>query len=206
MKTLAARNGALDYAILFYLISFWGWCTETILFLVRWGKLADRGFLTLPFCAIYGTAVLAVHFLLGTPQKGRLAPLFDRASALPRGKKRAAQAGVFALYFLLACLPPALLELAVGVGFRSALHVRLWDYGYQKFQLFGSVSLSFTFLWGGLITLGMATAWEPLCEYVRSLPRTFKRAAVTSLTVCVLADLAFNLIYLLVTGSHLKLF
>lgn len=205
MKTFAARNGALDYAVIFFLISFWGWCTETALFLLRWGRLSDRGFLTLPLCTIYGSAALAAYFLLGTPQRGRLGPLWDRASALPRGKG-AARAGVLALYFLLACLPPALLELSVGVLFRKALHVRLWDYGYQKFQLLGSVSLTFTFLWGGLITLGMAAAWEPLCGYVRGLSYPVKRAWAVGLSVCTLADFLFNLIFLLATGKPLRLF
>lgn len=205
MKTFAARNGALDYAVIFFLISFWGWCTETALFLLRWGRLSDRGFLTLPLCTIYGSAALAAYFLLGTPQRGRLGPLWNRASALPRGKG-AARAGVLALYFLLACLPPALLELSVGVLFRNALHVRLWDYGYQKFQLLGSVSLTFTFLWGGLITLGMAVVWEPARKTVRDLPYPFRRAAAVSLSLCTAADFAFNLIYLLTTGKRFSLF
>ena len=82
MKTLSARHCVCDCAILFFILSFFGWCAETALFLFRWNVLADRGFLTLPFCTIYGTAVLAEHFLLGTPQTGRLSPLWKKGRPL----------------------------------------------------------------------------------------------------------------------------
>ena len=144
MKTLSARHCVCDCAILFFILSFFGWCAETALFLFRWNVLADRGFLTLPFCTIYGTAVLAEHFLLGTPQTGRLSPLWKKAAPLPPARKAAARLGVLALYFVLASFPPAAAELAVGTLFTDLLHVRLWNYSYQKFQLLGSVSLSFT--------------------------------------------------------------
>ena len=206
MKTLSARHCVCDCAILFFILSFFGWCAETALFLFRWNVLADRGFLTLPFCTIYGTAVLAEHFLLGTPQTGRLSPLWKKAALLPPARKAAARLGVLALYFVLASFPPAAAELAVGTLFTDLLHVRLWNYSYQKFQLFGSVSLSFTLLWGGLITLGMAVVWEPARKTVRDLSYPFRRAAAVSLSLCTAADFAFNLIFLLTTGKRFSLF
>ena len=88
---LAKKSEASSLALLFFFISFAGWCGETLLFLIRFGQLRDRGFLTLPFCTIYGSSVLGVGLLLGTPEGGRFAPLFRRASRLrpfPRAAAR----------------------------------------------------------------------------------------------------------------------
>ena len=32
------------YVLLFFLFSFYGWLLETAHFVIRWGKLTDRGF------------------------------------------------------------------------------------------------------------------------------------------------------------------
>ena len=48
-------------ALVFYFVSFIGWCGETLLFLVRFGRLRDRGFLTLPFCTIYGSCLTGMY-------------------------------------------------------------------------------------------------------------------------------------------------
>ena len=121
-------------------------------------------------------------------------------------RRAAARFVVLVLYFILASLPPAAAELIVGTLFSDLLHLRLWNYSYQRFQLFGCVSLSFTLLWGGLITLGMATVWEPALRTVRALPYPYRRAAAVSLCLCTAADFAFNLIFLLATGKRLSLF
>ena len=54
--------------LMFMLISCIGWCMETVYVLLRFGHLSDRGFLSMPFCPIYGASILAVYFAVGTPQ------------------------------------------------------------------------------------------------------------------------------------------
>ena len=46
----------------FVLCSFIGWVLETLRFLSR-GKLVNRGFLTGPFCIIYGFCALLIMFI-----------------------------------------------------------------------------------------------------------------------------------------------
>ena len=139
-------------ALVFYFVSFIGWCGETLLFLVRFGRLRDRGFLTLPFCTIYGSCLTGMYLFAGTPQNGRLAPLFAKAEGLRGAARPAAKCGLYALYFLCAALLPTLAELAFG-GLFSAFGVRLWDYGYKKVHLYGLISPDQSLLWGALITL-----------------------------------------------------
>ena len=191
-------------ALVFYFVSFIGWCGETLLFLVRFGRLRDRGFLTLPFCTIYGSCLTGMYLFAGTPQNGRLAPLFAKAEGLRGAARPAAKCGLYALYFLCAALLPTLAELAFG-GLFSAFGVRLWDYGYKKVHLYGLISPDQSLLWGALITLAMRFAWEPLHAAMRLPPRVRKTAAI-ALTALTSADFLFCAAFLLITGRRPAVF
>lgn len=191
-------------ALVFYFVSFIGWCGETLLFLVRFGRLRDRGFLTLPFCTIYGSCLTGMYLFIGTPQNGRLAPLFAKAEGLRGAARPAAKCGLYALYFLCAALLPTLAELAFG-GLFSAFGVRLWDYGYKKVHLYGLISPDQSLLWGVLVTLAMRFAWEPLHAAMRLPPRVRKTAAI-ALTALTSADFLFCAAFLLITGRRPTLF
>lgn len=191
-------------ALVFYFVSFIGWCGETLLFLVRFGRLRDRGFLTLPFCTIYGSCLTGMYLFIGTPQNGSLAPLFAKAEGLRGAARPAAKCGLYALYFLCAALLPTLAELAFG-GLFSAFGVRLWDYGYKKVHLYGLISPDQSLLWGALVTLAMRFAWEPLHAAMRLPPRVRKTAAIV-LTALTSADFLFCAAFLLITGRRPTLF
>lgn len=60
--------------LIFLTISFIGWAMETVYCSLLNGKFCDRGFLTLPFCTIYGFSIMAIYLLIGTPQKGGTDP------------------------------------------------------------------------------------------------------------------------------------
>ena len=199
-KIRAERADAL--ALLFYFISFAGWCGETLLFLLRFGRFEDRGFLTLPLCTIYGGCMLAVYLLLGTPRRGRFGPLFRRADGLAAPARAAARAGLYALYALAAALPPTVAELAFGGLFRL-FGVRLWDYGYKRVHLFGLISPDQSLLWGMLIALAMRFLWDPLLALAQRVPPRAGRAAALALTALTAADFACNLLSLLYTGRRL---
>ncbi len=207
MKKTYSRNHMLyDLAIVFFILSLLGWCAETLYFLLRWHCLEDRGFLTLPFCTIYGSAVLLVYGLLGTPRGGRLSALFSRAAQLNAFSKIPATLALFGLYFLLASIPPALVELVVGIAFSDGLGLTLWDYGYHSFQLFGSICLSQTLLWGALLTLGMSTVWDPLLALVQAIPLSAKKTAAIALSLGLAIDFCINLLCLLSYGHTVALF
>ena len=90
------------YVLLFFLFSFYGWLLETAHFVIRWGKLTDRGFLSLPLCPIYGFSLLAAGLVLGSPRKGTLRPLFERAKRLRPAARGAAYGGLLLLYYVFA--------------------------------------------------------------------------------------------------------
>lgn len=205
-KESAGSERLYNIIFLFFLLSFAGWCAETLYFLARWQEFADRGFLTLPLCTIYGSSALLVYFALGTPRGGRLAPLYERTARLRIVPKIAATAGLYLLYFIFAALLPAAAEFFVALFFDKLCGVKLWDYSYRPYNLCGYVCLSQTILWGLLLTLGMSTAWDPLYAAVNKIPQRAKKILIFTLTALALADLAVNAAFLAVTGTHFLLF
>ena len=145
-------------------ISFLGWAVETIFFLLCYGSLYDRGFMTLPFCTIYGFSFLLLYFLIGTPGANQDSLL----SRWNRGKKIS-----FPVYFLLSALLPTGLELITGYFFDQAFGIRLWSYSAYRFDFHGYICLEYSLLWGILIPFCMKHAFIPLKKKVFSLPAPY---------------------------------
>lgn len=192
--------------ILFFIVSMIGWGLETVYFVIRWDTFIDRGFLTMPLCPIYGFCLIGIYLALGTPTQGRLAPLFERAKRQKPAVRALAYAGLFLLYFVIAALLPTVAELATGAFFDKALGVKLWDYSYKKFDLFGYVSLDQTLQWGAMITLAMTFLWDPLFSLIKKIPSRAAKVVACVLAALVLADFVFNIVWLCGTGAHLDLY
>ena len=192
--------------LMFMLISFIGWCMETVYVLLRFGRLSDRGFLSMPFCPIYGTSILAIYLLIGTPQGGVLQPLFAKAKGLPLPARAAAYAGLYLLYFVAAALIPTAAEFLTGLFFDKLFGIRLWDYTDRAFNLLGYVCLPMSALWGLLITAAMALLWTPLKKLLARIPQRAAKAVAFTLAALLLIDFCGNFIYLCATGAHYYLF
>ena len=206
MNTISARtDSAYNLAALFYLISFFGCCGETLFFLCLYGRFLDRGFLSLPLCTIYGSSVLLTYLLLGTPRQGRLKPLFLRAGTRSTGRFFLYPL-LYLFYFSLVTVPPTAVELFVGLFFSKGLGNPLWDYGYHTLQLFGSICVTQSLIWGLLLTLGMSLLWNPLYALVGRIPFRIRKTLVWTLTVLVLFDFLFNFVFLLTRGYALHLY
>lgn len=172
---------ASRYFILFMALSFLGWVAETLFFLLSYGKLCDRGFLTLPFCTIYGFSFLLLYFLIGTPgshQGGLL--LRQRAPSLP-------------VYFLLSALIPTGLELLTGAFFHQVFGLRLWSYETYRFHFHGYICLEFTLLWGVLLPPCMKYVFLPLKNRVFALPGPCAWTLSSSLALVAAVDWTGNI-------------
>lgn len=145
--------------------------------LIRTGHFADRGFLTLPFCTIYGFSILLIYGLIGTPKAGGM--LLKRCT---RRRWR------YPCYFLFAMAIPTLLELVTGAALDHIFGIRLWDYTPYPLDLWSYICLPLSLAWGVLITLFMAWCFPPIKRMIDRLP---DRAAVilgTALSLAVLFD------------------
>lgn len=204
--TSGAEEDLYRLFLMFMLISFIGWCMETVYVLLCFGRLSDRGFLSMPFCPIYGASILAIYLLIGTPQGGVLQPLFAKAKGLPLPARAAAYAGLYLLYFFAAVLIPTAAEFLTGLFFDKLFGIRLWDYTDRAFNLLGYVCLPMSALWGLLITAAMALLWTPLKKLLARIPQRAAKAVAFTLAALLLIDFCGNFIYLCATGAHYYLF
>lgn len=172
--THAERGGKFAAALfLFFLFSFLGWALEKLWFLFAYGVSVDRGFLTLPFCTVYGAALLVIRAVLGEP--------FRPALSYPMN----------ILYFLgyaaLAALIASAAELGTGLFFEHFFGVRLWAY-YDCPNLFGYVCLPASVGWGFLIPVALQAFWFPLERRLAAAGGRLLRAADGFLAAALIFD------------------
>ena len=153
----------ISYFLIFLSVSCLGWLWETIYFIIKDGELTDRGFLNLIWCPIYGTAILGIYFLMGTPHRpsGILKKL--------NGKNIFIR---YSIYFILAIIIPSILELVVGVFFEYYFDLVLWHYTGNRFLITKFVSLEISLIWGLAITIGMRFLFdllEKICLKMKEL-------------------------------------
>lgn len=171
------------YFILFMTVSFLGWAVETIFFWICYGRFYDRGFMTMPFCTIYGCSFLLLYFLIGTPDGGK--------TGLWRNANQSRRHSLL-LYGFISALITALLELITGYFFHRAFGLRLWDYSAYRFHFRGYICLEYTLLWGIFIPLCMKYAFVPLKNRVFSLPEAYSQGLSASLAVLAVTDWSVN--------------
>lgn len=166
------------YFILFMEISFLGWAVETVFFLLCYGEWHDRGFMTLPFCTIYGCSFLLLYFLIGTPEDRRLHMGSEAFSPM--------------LYFLLCALIPTGLELLTGWFFQNTFGLRLWSYESYHFHFQGYICLEYALLWGILIPPCMKYIFLPMKRRVFIWKASYAGAVSTLLAVLAAVDWTVN--------------
>ena len=158
------------YFLLFMAISFLGWIAETIFFLICYAAFYDRGFMTLPFCTIYGCSFLLLYALIGVPS--------EKSSSL--------------FYFLLCTLIPTALELITGWFFQYAFGLRLWSYEQYAFHYRGYICLEYALLWGVLIPPCMKYIFLPLKNRIFSMNALRVGILSTLLAILSTADWGIN--------------
>lgn len=193
----------LNLVFLFFIVSILGWCIEKMYFEYILGYQEDRGFLSLPYCIIYGVSIVIIYLLIGTPQTGLVGKLYR----LIRGdgkllRKILGRIATFALYFVAAVIVSGTAEFITALLFDKMLGVPLWDYSYYDFNIMGYVCLEYSVYWGALITLAMSTLWHLFYKVASLIP--FKAILIIDIVFAAvfLADILFNFIYLAVKGKH----
>ncbi len=155
------------------IFSFLGWLWETVYVSYLAGELVDRGFFFTPVCPIYGSCLLALYFLLGTPDN-------------PQGLLRKFQNrhGRYMIYLLFAGIVPTAVELVVGVFFHQLFDVRLWTYEANPYNFYGYICLYNSLFWAVGITVLMRFVYPAVQNMVfRLKDRTALRIAMPMLVL-----------------------
>jgi len=180
------------------IISFIGWCIETIYCNAGETIFYDRGFLSLPFCGIYGITLVIIYLVFGTPFDGRLRAQVEELRISKIHKNILS----FLLYFIVAVAVPTFVELIVAVFFDKIFNIILWTYEDDPCNFHGYICLGYSLTWGALITVAMATAWRLIYALVKKIPDVPLFILNLILCVFILIDYVFNMAYLIVKGSH----
>lgn len=138
----------------FFAYSFFGWVFESIYVSIIHKKLVNRGFVTGPFCTIYGCGAVSVYLLLH--------PFEDSVPIL----------------FFGGCLIATVLEYLTAIVMETMFHASWWDYSGEKFQYKGRICLKSTLTWG-LFTVFLFKTLHPVIDsLVSSYSEEFGRSLV----------------------------
>lgn len=120
--------------------SFIGWAYETVLTSAVWGRFAERGWLHLPICPIYGFCALALLLILRKIKN----PL---------------------LIFLAGTAVTTAAELAASYVLDLFIDDPLWDYDNWAFNFQGRIALGSSLIFGVLCVL-LVKVLHPAAEYL----------------------------------------
>ena len=181
MYKLVKRADLSDLIIIGVIVSHIGWVFETLMFYFMYGGIHDRGFISLPFCPIYGITIIAVYILIGTPRGGGI--ILGRLS--PTGLR-------MVLYYLLASIIPATFEFVGGEVMEWASGEVLWSYEAYKYSFGKYACLEIALGWGIAIFLFMCI-FEPLLSQIRKIPRRQSKILACVLFLAIALDFVITL-------------
>ena len=170
------------YMLMLLFISMLGWIWETIYLSLKYEQFMDRGFLTMPFCPIYGIAIMSVYFLIGTPKEGR---------GLLKGIHN--KYALYITYFLMAMLIPTIIELFTGWFFDEVCGKMLWTYEGNWMNFRGYICPSVTLFWGVSLTLVMRYVFPHLKNLFFKIPDEIARGMAIFMLVLLSGDFGYNI-------------
>ncbi len=152
----------------FVLYGFIGWTYETVITSISWGHFADRGWLHLPICPIYGFCAFFLLLILG------------RLKSIP-------------LIFLAGTAVTTAAELAASYLLEIFTDERLWDYYDWKFNFDGRVSLFSSLIFGAMCVLLIKVLHPAALRFAEKLPSPVLIGAAAVMLAAIFADTAVTL-------------
>lgn len=113
-----------NYLFYFLIYAFIGWCAEVVYAALTTGKFVNRGYLSGPYCPIYGFGSIFVLMSLYNLKDNKI------------------------LLFLGSVIITTILEFLVGWFLEKVFHQSFWDYSDRPFNIKGYVCLQFSIMWG----------------------------------------------------------
>lgn len=148
----------IDLVLLFSFYSLIGWILETVFKSIRENKFINSGFLSGPFCPIYGFGamliLLSIKILDGVFMIKPLPSLFSN--------------------FIIAIIITTLLEYYVGVILEKLFKCKWWDYSNEPFNIKGRVCLKYSIFWGMLACIFIVVIHPLYTPIITSVPIVLK--------------------------------
>lgn len=160
------------------LISFLGFVVENLWLALTKGYINNRNMNT-PFLLGYGMLVLAIYFLLGTPQK----------MSLPESmRKRRKKNRNDLLYFLCAMLFVCVGEIILGIAVEYLCGIEYWNYSAIPLHITKYTSIPTSIAFASMITLFMGHVFEPMIRLISRMDYRIIRIVSVVLMVIMLSD------------------
>lgn len=167
-----------NYLWIFFILGIVGWTLEVIYASIVEKKFVNRGFLSGPFCPIYGFGAVAIYLALNK---------IDSVMLL----------------FLGSMLVGSAVEWIAGFILEKVFGQRWWDYSDDPYNLNGYICLAFSAFWG-CAGVGVVKFLMPsLLKFVSLIPQTLGIVLLIIFTVVLAVD--FILTVLIYAGLQKKL-
>lgn len=159
------------YSITYFMVySFAGWILESVSKTIAQRKFVNSGFLTGPFCPIYGFGALIMQLCLQF--------LKDQPIIL-----------FIAAFFLL-----SIWEYIVGILLEKIFKTKYWDYSHLKFNFQGRICLKNSLYWGILGVVFIRLLHPFVQTYIEMLPIDLLLYIVIIIGIAMLVDLIVSVI------------
>ena len=157
--------------LIFSFYSFLGWALESIYATLMQKRLVNRGFLSGPFCPIYGFSASAI--ILSAQGINRWFPE-NQWGFLP--------------FLITAIVLVTLMEYLTGYLLEKIFHTKWWDYSNRFMNLHGYISLQFSLIWGGLAFLLLRYVHPYTLDFLDRIPEGMEGYLAGALTLYFTVD------------------
>lgn len=164
----------------FVVFSFLGWCIDEIYYLFTEKKFVNKGFLSSPFCPMYGFAVVLVDFI------------FSGLAEYP------------IVIFLGTAFLTTALKFITGYMSEKYLHFKWWDYSKLPLNFKGYVCLPFSVLWGFACLLLIENVLPLMKIFILLIPHWLALAIPLVLCGVISIDAIATFITIYKLQKHLK--
>ena len=154
----------------FIVFSFLGWLGNGVRSLLVDKCFANRGFLTLPFCPMYGLSAVLCFIIMNPYSENKLLLFFGSMVVLSS------------------------IIVVSGFFINKLLGVKPWDFSYAKFNLGGYISLFTVILLGVIGFLLVGYVIPVVNTLVTLVPEVIRNGIVYSLVTLIAVDYIFSII------------
>lgn len=166
------KDSFYQLAILFLVYSFLGWLTETGIATLKEKRYRNRGFVSGPFCFIYGFSGVLLTIFLND--------LVDRPVFL----------------FLGSLVIATTIEWITGKSLERMRQEKWWDYSRKKWNFDGYICLQYSLLWGALGFVAVRYANDFILNLCKVLPSFPVKLIVWIFMILSFADISSSIMAL----------
>ncbi len=166
----------INYLWTFVVFSFIGWCIDEIYYIITEKKIANRGFLMLPFSPMYGFGAVLIDLV------------FSGVGQMP------------ILILIGATLMLGTLKFLCGLVMDKVFKLKLWDYSKLPYSIKGYVNIPTAILWG-FVSLALVLLVFPISKIFYAL---IPELAALIIPLCIILVMIIDAIMSFATIHQIK--